>query len=452
MTQGPERPNGGQDPQDELSADPVPGPDVSPPDPIAEPAVQPAPPTYSQPPSPSPWGQAPRWGQYAPPPGSVQGSQQPQQPGWPEQSGWPQKPGRPEQSGWPQPAAPGYQHYAPPPKPGVIPLRPLGLGEVLDGAFQAARRNGKAMFGSALLMQAFSAVVSLLLLAVVVGSGLPLLSLASGTVTDSQLSSFLVGSLSAVIVAVLLQTVTTMILQGVLVIPVARAVLNRGTGFSQMWSLARRRIASLIGLSLLYVLAVLLALTMVGLIGWGLVTAMGAGGAVITLLLLVALILGFVWVGAKLLVAPAALVIENIGIFRSIGRSWTLTTNNWWRTFGTAFLANLIVGVITGVIAVPVSFLANMVALLVNPHPTAQEQITQLLIVQAISTVISSLLGAVALAFQSGVLALIYLDLRMRKEGFDVVLMKEHEGGPGTDPAGIPGRAATVAPWKPASP
>ena len=389
----------------------------------------------AQPPQPGQPSQPGQWGQPPQPPQLGQWGQ----PQW-GQSAWPQ------QQGWPQTGYPGYQQYVPPPKPGVIPLRPLTLGEVLDGAFQAARRNARAMFGSALLVQAASAVVNLALLAVLFGTGLSLTSIASGNVTSSEVGAFVVGAGAAALIAGLLQTLTTMVLQGVLVIPVSRAVLDRGTGFRQMWSLARRRIWALLGLALLYVAAVLIVLASLALVAWGLISALGGGGAALTALLLLAVVVVLVWIGTKLLLAPASLVVENLGVFRAIGRSWNLTTGHWWRTFGTALLARVIVATITGIIAAPVAFLANLVSALINPHPTVEQEFTQVLVVQAISLVLSGLLGAVALAFESGVLALIYVDLRMRKEGFDVVLMKEHEGGPDSDPNGIPGQPRLPAP------
>ena len=54
----------------------------------------------------------------------------------------------------------GYPAYAAPPKPGVVPLRPLMFGEIMDGSFQTIRRNPKAMLGAGLLAQALGAVVA----------------------------------------------------------------------------------------------------------------------------------------------------------------------------------------------------------------------------------------------------------------------------------------------------
>ncbi|HYZ54359.1 MAG TPA: hypothetical protein VE733_12795, partial [Streptosporangiaceae bacterium] len=84
------------------------------------------------------------YGQWAAPPGTPPGPGPYGQPG-PDPYGQP-GPGPHGQWG----ATPyGYSpRYAPPaPKPGVIPLRPIGLSEILDGAFTAIRRNPRATLG-----------------------------------------------------------------------------------------------------------------------------------------------------------------------------------------------------------------------------------------------------------------------------------------------------------------
>ena len=44
-------------------------------------------------------------------------------------------------------------------KPGIVPLRPLGLGDLYDGAFTAIRRNPKPMVGLAALVSTAALVV-----------------------------------------------------------------------------------------------------------------------------------------------------------------------------------------------------------------------------------------------------------------------------------------------------
>ena len=65
------------------------------------------------------------------------------------------------QSGYGQPPPGQWPRYGEAaPKPGVIPLRPLGVGEILDGAFASIRRNPKAILGLAAVVMTISAVIS----------------------------------------------------------------------------------------------------------------------------------------------------------------------------------------------------------------------------------------------------------------------------------------------------
>ncbi|GAA5229719.1 hypothetical protein [Arthrobacter cryoconiti] len=341
-----------------------------------------------------------------------------------------------------------------PPKPGVIPLRPLNLGEVLDGAFQAARRNGKAMFGSAVIFQVVAAAVTLVVMAVGFGQvGLSLMnggyfaeasSEPSAEALDSLLGSVL-PVLAGLVVVQFLSVLAQMVLQGALVIPVLRATLNRTTSFGQMWRLARPRVPSLLGLALLYTAAGLVAMALYGGILVGIIFAVGGvnsgGGALAAVGLGILLSLPFlaagIWVSIKLLLAPAAIVCENLGVVAALKRSWQLTQQNWWRTFGITALAAVIASVIAGIVSAPVGILLSLLVPLMVPNPGTEQVLTQMWITQGISGLVGALVGAVTLAFQSGVMALIYVDLRMRRDGFDVILLKEAESG--TDDGAIPG-------------
>ena len=59
----------------------------------------------------------------------------------------------------------GQPRYAAPPKPGIVPLRPLMFGEIMDGSFQTIRRNARAMLGAAVLAQALAAILAAVLTA-----------------------------------------------------------------------------------------------------------------------------------------------------------------------------------------------------------------------------------------------------------------------------------------------
>src|SRR5680860_1646831 len=82
-----------------------------------------------------------------------------------------------ETPGWTRPGDAGTPQYGSPPpygqlppqqppaiKPGIVALRPLGLGELYDGAFQAIRRNPRTMLATAAAVITVIALVDVCLL------------------------------------------------------------------------------------------------------------------------------------------------------------------------------------------------------------------------------------------------------------------------------------------------
>lgn len=108
----------------------------------------------------------PGYQQGHPPPGYQQGYPPPGfQQGYPPpgyQHGYP-PPGY--QHGYPPPGYPPQQGYAPPGviKPGVIPLRPLGLSDIFNGAVNYIRRNPKATLGLTAIVVVAAQLISLVL-------------------------------------------------------------------------------------------------------------------------------------------------------------------------------------------------------------------------------------------------------------------------------------------------
>src|SRR5205823_2675989 len=104
------------------------------------------------------------------------------QPGYGQPPGYGQGP-RPYGSWTPPPQAP---------KPGVIPLRPLGVSELLDGAFTSIRRNPRATLGIAAILLTVSGVVTTALAAALIHSVGPVaLPSAGEQLTQRQLDHLL---------------------------------------------------------------------------------------------------------------------------------------------------------------------------------------------------------------------------------------------------------------------
>ena len=159
----------------------------------------------------------------------------------------------------------------------------------------------------------------------------------------------------------------------------------------------------------------------------------------LTVVGVLALVAVFAWLSVKLALAPAALVAEPRGIFAAISRSWTLTRRNWWRTFGILLLTSVIVSIIVSVISTPITMLITLFASF-GTAEAAADDLSAVLPVLILTTAVSAFFGAVGYAFQAAVTSLLYIDLRMRREGFDVVLMKDQEIAAASGPDFVPGR------------
>jgi hypothetical protein len=341
--------------------------------------------------------------------------------------------GPPGQPGYGVPGypPPGYAPQAP--KPGVVPLRPLGVGEILDGAITAVRTNPKAMIGLSFIV---IAVTQLLALPLKIGAFRSLDTLdqsytvsSGGTAStfgsDASASPGALAGLGAIALGGILAQI---VLTGMLVHVVGRAVLGRRTTMGETWAATKPMIWRLIGLALLIAViysGVLVAAVVVG----GIAIALFSNGFGVLLLVLALLAGGgvcvFLW--PQLTPAAAALVLERASVGTAIKRSSSLVRTGWWRVFGILLLGTFLVGVIGYIISIPFS-----AALFAQGSVATGAAPTGYLVASTIGTIIAQ---TVTLPFQAAFIALTYIDLRMRREGLDLELIRTASAGPGQPPA-----------------
>ena len=314
------------------------------------------------------------------------------------------------------------------PKPGIIPLRPLSIGEIISGAFESLRANPRAMFLPSLIVLTATGVLS----AALNYLGTSFLFSRLDVLLDSsdvQLSGILpvfMGSFASQMVGVLLTALATTILTGLLIVAVSRSVLGRIATPGEVWERTRGRILPLIGQTLLITLITVIADIIIVVIGVVLITIIaasimgsdpGTGAIVITLLAALALtvlvFIAAVFLAVRLSLAPAALMLENTGVVEGIGRSWALTRGSFWRVLGILMLAGLITMLVTGTLSFGLGLVFGIISV---GLPAAQP------LVSAVTVLLTSVLSALVLPFTAAVTALTYIDLRMRTEGLDVEL------------------------------
>jgi hypothetical protein len=347
---------------------------------------------------------------------------------YPPPPGWSPPPvGAPTQPYAAQPAP-----YRPIPqaahKPGAIPLRPLSIGDMYDAAFKIIRFNPRATVGSAVLVAAVAMAIPLLATAAL-GAALDL-SMTNDLVASSDdpansvsgedIAGF-IGVFGSLALGTVLQSIGLILVGGMIAHVVAAAAVGQRLSLGQAWAATRGKRWRLIGLTFLLGLATTLLLVLY-VLTW-VVVALAADGwqlpvayAVISVPLFVGFLFWF-WVRVYYLPVPA-LMLEPIGVFAAIGRGFHLTRKAFWRTFGIGLATFVIAQVAGSMLSMPISFVSQGLLL---GGVSGEAGVYLLVLGQALASVITA---AFVAPFTTSVATLQYVDLRMRAEAFDVVLMQ----------------------------
>jgi hypothetical protein len=111
---------------------------------------------------------------------------------------------------------------------------------------------------------------------------------------------------------------------------------------------------------------------------------------------------------------PSIVAIEGKRGTRAMKRSWELAKGFFWKILGTIFLAGVLTGIVGGILQLPLSFIAGEIG------PGGW-------ILNAIG---GSAASIITRPFSGIVIVLLYFDMRIRKEGFDLALMAQEIAGP----------------------
>jgi hypothetical protein len=107
---------------------------------------------------------------------------------------------------------------------------------------------------------------------------------------------------------------------------------------------------------------------------------------------------------------------------KALGRSWNLVRDNWWRTVGILIIVTIMVSLIQTALA----FLFGGVAAVV---PGLSDDL-RAGVVTTVTTLVDALVGAITPI----AITMLYLDLRVRKEGLDLDQLAR-QAAPGSAPA-----------------
>lgn len=290
---------------------------------------------------------------------------------------------------------------------GIVPPRPLELGDIFGGAFRAVRYAPLTMFGLTLVV---------LMIAQLLGMGVGWVlahqfgeSIIPGGEVDIETMSLLSWSSVAGLVA---NSLTSIVVGMGLTYTVFQAVSARRVTPVE----ALRHMGGRLWAALAYSALTGLAVAGAAALGFAVLMPVFADGGEPGALVLIPLLMVpggalAAWIGTRLLLAPCVIAVEGLGPLRAIARSWRLTGGEFWRLLGITLLASLVISIASSTVGTVFSFAGSLLML--------QNADVAFLAMSLLSTLSSTMLS---LPLMNAVTALLYVDARIRREGYDLHL------------------------------
>ncbi len=275
--------------------------------------------------------------------------------------------------------------------PGSIPLRPLSTGDILDGTFATIRRNPRTVLGLSAIFVTVQELVTVTAQALTGQLPTPVVDVRQGS--SAELGVTVTG-----VVGYVLAAIVGAVLTGMIVVVVTEDVLGRRTPIRDVARVVRPRLGALMVASILAA-----ALPYLGLV------ALVAPGVLL-------------W-GAWSLTTPA-LIVEGIGPFRALRRSWRLALPTFWRVWGIRALSVLIGLLMQAVLLLPFLVVAAGLASLLDAYAAGTVPLL-VLVLTVVGNIVAGTVVSPFLAGVLGVLALLYVDRRMRAEALDIVWQRQ---------------------------
>lgn len=290
---------------------------------------------------------------------------------------------------------------------------PLPMAGILEAAARFVRRQLGSLVRLGAVAGFAGAAANLLALGTVYPSVQQRLTALEPLAADPQaadqqqlataLVDVLVATTGMLLLVALISAGVYAVINGLLITAFGRAVLGEPTSAGLAWTLTRGRVLQLLGQALVVVavlalcgLPVAVALSMAGqdpVLGLGLTFLVGPLCLVAALILL-----------PRMLLAPVCLVLEDLGVAASFVRARQLVRGSALRVLGIMIAVIVISRLLASIVGLPFDLLAGS-----DPLSTQAVFLTSL----------GRIAGtAVSLPLLSGAIAVLYVDLRVRKEGF----------------------------------
>lgn len=270
-------------------------------------------------------------------------------------------------------------------------LRPLGVGEIIDAGIRITRSRFRDL---AILVGIIVIPAQVVQFFVAISAPGSEVSFGFSPTPESGATeaSDALTQLAATLVSLVIGLLTAWLATAACTEIVSSTYLGGRAGWRESLRKAWNRFVSLVGANLL-----ILVITGVGLL---------------------ACFFPGVWLYIAFTVAVPAIIVEGIRGPASLRRSFRLVRGRWWSVFAIVLVSQLLAAIVQGFVALP------MIPVLLAAGGDST-------VVTYFATGVSTVVGTVLTQpFIAALVVIIYYDLRVRREGFDLALMVQQLDAP----------------------
>ncbi len=286
-------------------------------------------------------------------------------------------------------------------------LRPMGVGDILDETFQLYRANFGLFVATVAVVQVISAVLTIVLGVIFVASTLgSLTSFAQTYSTDpnaalNEFGSIAGGLITYGLLIFLISTILTALQNAALAVSISNRYLGRTTSVGEAYRVSFARLGSLVAAQLWIIVRAILAV-----IAYFIILAIVAGvlGPRLSALLGIVSGLFFIYFGISWALTTQVVMLDNMGGFAATGRSRSLVRGYWWKSFGVILVTVVLVWIIKLILSRITGTVSSGSGIVV-------------------SGIVNLIIGVLLAPIQSISLTLLFYDLKIRKEAFDLEAM-----------------------------
>lgn len=279
-------------------------------------------------------------------------------------------------------------------------LRPMTVSDIIDASIRIYRHNFGPILG-------ISAIVELPIMLISVGANIALMRAGVMDVasTDIQFGPEMVAGSAAMLIALAVAGILYPLGEAALAIGISERYLGREIRVGDCYQAATPFWGRVFWTTILYWLA--------------------AYGVLIGGLFIAGIFL-MIGLAVRYMLGPAVVVvIEGRGGANALARSWWLTKDYFWQVFAVMAILFLLVAVISGGLSAPTQALATYLNF---------QQSEYAMLATVANQVLVSILNLILRPVWMIATVLVYYDLRIRKEGFDLMMMAEALGRPAPAP------------------